>query len=667
MKKSVFLIALFISSVVTTSALAGNNDDPVLLRINERKITLSEFEYVYTKNNLNPQVMDPKSIEEYLELFINFNLKVYEALQLGLDTHQSFINELNGYREQLAQPYLRDQEVTSQLLDEALERSNYDIRASHILINLEQHAAPEDTLAAWNKLMEIRERILAGENFSDMATEYSQDPSAKGMDATPNRPAMPGNAGDLNYFTVLDMVYPFETAAYTMDIGDISMPVRTQFGYHLIKVTDRLPAMGRARVGHIMVMVQQDAPEEDHTQAEMKIREIYQKLQDGEEFASLAERFSDDKASGRRGGELPAFTANRMVPEFISAIAELNEQNDISEPVKTAYGWHIIKLFEKTRPSQDEIRADLQNRISRDQRAFLSQRVVIDRLKKEYNFKLYDENLDVFFAAVDNTIFERNWDKTSIGETDEPLFSFSGNVFSQQDFADHLAISQTMRSPELIRTYVVSMFENYVEQMILEYESEKLPEKYPEFRKIMNEYHDGILLFELTDQKVWGRAMQDTAGLNQFFKENIENYMWDDRLNVNIYTFNSREAANKGRRVIRRAVRRGVSHDEILAMFNAESPLEVSSETGTLEMEKETVLEKLPKRNGVTRVLEHNGNFIVANVREFIPAQPKKLSEIRGLVIADYQNYLENKWVDELRERYPYIVYREVLQSLKNR
>jgi len=663
---SVLLNAIFLR--VSFSEEWQSEDDPVLLKINDREITVSEFEYVYTKNNLNPQVMDPKSIEEYLELFINFNLKVYEALELKLDTHSSFITELDGYREQLAQPYLTDQNVTNHLLDEAMERMKYDLRASHILFNVDPYASAEDTISIWNKAMEARTRILDGEDFATLARELSDDPSAKGFPATPNRLAMRGNGGDLGYFSVLDMVYPFESAAFNLPVGDISLPVRTNFGYHIIKVTDKQPSMGRATVAHIMVTVTAEAEEEQQKQAEEKIREIYDKFLAGEEFHTLAERFSDDKASARRGGELPAFTSNRMVPEFIKAIASLNQEKPVSEPVRTQYGWHLIKLLDKQKPDEETARTELKTRIGRDSRASISQDVVLNRLKNEYNFKEFKENLEPFYQLVDSTIFEGKWQVPSTKDQGELLFTFADQGFRQHHFGNYIEQTQAMRSPESIRSYVSSMYENFWQQKLLEYEENRLPEKYPEFKRIMNEYHDGILLFELTDQKVWSKAMEDTTGLMNYFNENISDYYWKDRYDLIIYSFDSERAAKKGRRVIRKAHKNDQSVEELMAEFNQNSHLEVTSETGVFEVEDSMpVLSLIDTKSGVTRVIEYNGRFVVAWVNEYLPSQPKKLNEIRGLVIADYQNHLEDKWIDELRNKYDYTVNREAIKSLINK
>lgn len=657
-------IVIFVLLLGFQSFAGNTSDDPVLLKINDREVTVSEFEYVYSKNNLNPQVMDPRSVEEYLELFINFNLKVYEAIQLGLDTHATFIDELAGYRQQLAQPYLSDQKVADHLVEEAYERMQFDVRASHILISVEEHADPADTLAAWNKIMSLRERILDGEDFSALAVEYSDDPSARGMPATANRPAVRGNSGDLGYFSVLDMVYQFENAVYNNPVNEVSMPVRTSFGYHILKVTDKLPAIGRASVAHIMVNVAADAPETNQKEAKAKIEEIHQKVLDGEDFAILAERFSDDKASGRRGGELPAFTSNRMVPEFIKAIADLDEQGQVSQPVRTQFGWHLIKLNNKSLPSKDEAIADLKNRISRDNRAKLSQNAVLERIKNENNFNEYSQNLEVFFDAVDESIFQGRWDKSSVDGINDLLFSFADKSYTQQDFANYLARVQSMRTPESIRNYVNAMYLNFRNENLLAYEESQLENKYPEFRQIMKEYHDGILLFELTDQKVWSKAMQDTTGLREFFANNIENYMWNDRFDAEIYTFNSEKAAKAGRRQIRRAQRRDILHDELMKTFNSSSQLEVSSERGLMETTDNPILSMIKHQRGVSDVILSGNNYVVVRVNEFLPSQPKKMNEVRGLVIADYQNYLEKKWVKELRSKYEYTVNTNALELL---
>lgn len=643
----------------------GNND-PVLIQINGRTVTLSEFESAYRKNNLNMQVADPKTVEEYLELYINFNLKVLEAINLGMDTNAVFQRELAGYREQLAKPYLTDQEVTDHLIQEAYERMQFDIRASHILVNVGQHSSPEDTLAAWERVNRIRERIQKGEPFDKVAREESDDPSARDQASTATRPAMRGNGGDLGYFTVLDMVYPFENAAYNTPVGEISAPVRTSFGYHLIQVKDRLPAMGRAHVAHIMTIFPPESDADTQEEARQRSQEIYEKIQAGEDFGELASQFSDDRSSGRRNGEMPPFASNRMVPEFIKAIHDLQSVGQISEPIRTQYGWHIIKLIEKTPPgSFEDVALELKNRISRDSRSELSQEVVIQRLKNEYQFQENQQAFNGILQVVDETIFERKWDPSMASGMNAELFSFAGQQYTQQDFAAYLGQSQGMRTPEAIGTYVGAMYDDFVNQQILAFENDRLEKKYPEFKAIMKEYHDGILLFELTDKLVWNKAVEDSLGLQAFHEEHQEDYIWPDRLDATIYFLTDQRLAKRARREIVKAERKGLDYSQVLERINPGNSLDVTARRGVFSQEDEEVIGHTPWETGVSKPFEWKGQYVIVNVHDVIPAKPKKIEEVRGIIIADYQNYLEKQWVDALRSKYDIEVNRELLKELK--
>ncbi len=529
MKKptSIFVLTLCIMliSVPLASALAG--EDPVLIQIEDKTISLSEFEDIYRKSNIESVVAEPKSIEEYLEMYIDFRLKVLEAMNLGLDTNSSFIEELAGYRQQLAQQYLIDNQVTDGLLHEAYERSGHDIRASHILLNLNEHAPPADTLAVYEQLMDIRERALGGESFADLAREYSDDPSARDREATQQQPGRRGNAGDLGYFTVFNMVYPFESAAYNTPVGEISLPVRTSFGHHLVKVTDRLPAMGSARVAHIMRMTPPGMEEEDLASQEEKINEIYRLIHEGADFDELAKEHSEDRQSAQNNGEMPAFTSNRMVPQFIKAISDMHEPGDIKGPVRTDFGWHIIKLIEKNPPQPfEEVDGDLRNRIQRDARSQLGQEVVIERLKKEYEMQTNLPALQELYEVIDEGVFMGEWVCPDEVFMDGELFSFANQTYLQQDFLTYVEENQRRQNHMEIVHYVHKVFDRYKNTEILAYEDSQLEHKYPDFRRIMQEYHDGILLFEITDRMVWSKATSDTTALRSFYDDHANKFGW---------------------------------------------------------------------------------------------------------------------------------------------
>lgn len=568
--KSMIVFFLSVCFLLTTAPAAGN-DDPVFIRIDGEEITVSEFEEIYRRSNVETAVAEPKTVEEYVEMYINFRLKVLEAIRLGYDTASSFVEELAGYRQQLAQQYLVDYEVSDQLLEEAAERIQYDIRASHLLLNVHEHASPQDTLAVYEQMMDIRERALQGESFADLVRTYSDDQSARDREATQQQPARRGNAGDLGYFTVFNMVYPFESAAYNTPVGEISMPVRTSFGYHLIKVHERLPAMGRAKVSHIMLMTPIGTSDEEIREKEEKIFELHRMIQEGADFADVAAMHSEDRQSGQRGGEMPAFTSNRMsmVPQFIKAISEM-EEGDISEPVRTNFGWHIIKLMEKNPPSLDEnTYSELRNRIQRDARARLSQSVVVNRLKQEFGLNTNQEALESIYDLVDTSVFAGQWNLDTKRSLDEPLVSFGTRTLTRLDFVNFIMENQQRQAPIDMQHYVNMMFDRFISEAVLAYEESQLEDKYPGFRKIMKEYHDGILLFEITDQKVWSRAASDTTGMRTFFDTHAEKHNWES------------------------------------------------------------------------------------------------FDQNRGSIIAEYQNYLEEQWLKELRKKYSIYVNRELLPKIK--
>ncbi len=564
------IIPIYLLSV--TSLHAADREDKVLIRIDDREITKSEFLDVYRKNNIESFVAEPKEVDEYLHMYVNFRLKVKAAKAQGLDTVSSFVDELKGYREQLAQKYLVDHDVTEKLIKEAWERSQYDVRASHILINLPAYAAPEDTMEVYQKLLELRERILSGEAFGDLARKYSDDSLADDQPAAGNRPARRGNEGDLGYFTVFNMVYPFETAAYNTEPGDVSMPVRTSFGYHIVKVTNRIPAIGQAKVAHIMLMTPDNISEEELEGKEQLIYELHKKLTDDEAlFEELVSEYSEDRRSAQRGGEMPPFTSNRMVPQFIEKISEMHETGQISEPVRSDFGWHIIKLLEKNPPPDfEEAYADLQNRMQRETRSELSQEVVIERLKKEYQFEKNTDALMALDKVVDERIFQGKWDPEAATGMDDFIFGFADNKYTQEDFVQYLDANQRNHNLTSIPGLLYKYLDKMVTEEILDYEKQNLEKKYPEFKKVMQEYHDGILLFEITNQEVWSKATTDSTGLEMFFEKHREKY-------------------------------------------DAEG-----------------------------------------------------VSEIRGKVIADYQQYLEKKWLDRLREEYEVWINDDLLESIKS-
>ena len=646
---------LLVSAMLVSTAFAfAQNADPVLMTIAGKNITRSEFQTIYNKNNPKNTETDSKSIDDYVQLFINFKLKVKEAEELGLDTTADFKTELEGYRKQLAQPYLTDNEVNDKLLKEAYDRSKTDVRASHILIKLDPSALPKDTLKAYNTIIALRNKILKGEDFAKAAKESSQDPSAK------------DNGGDLGYFTSMQMVYPFETVAYNTNVGEISMPVRTRFGYHIIKVYDKRPASGQILVEHIMIKQAHGASAEDSLNAKKKIDEIYGKVKAGENFEELARAQSEDKGSAKDGGKLPVFGTGRMVIEFEKAAFALKNDGDFSEPVHTQYGWHIIKRMEKKPiPSFDEVKGELKGKVAKDSRAAKSKESLIAKIKNDNNFKENLKARDEFNVLIDSDYFEGKWSADRAAKLTKELFSIADKKFTQKDFASYLESHQTKRSKIDAAALVKSSYDQYVSESCIAYQESILDKKYPEFKALMQEYRDGILLFDLTDKKVWSRAVKDTTGIEAFYQGNKSNYMWEERVEANIYTCANEKIAEQTKKLIKKQDKSGISNDSLMALVNTDSQLNLRIDYGKFMKNENEFIDKVKWEPGISENIMKDKQVVFVKIKKKLAPEAKKLNEARGLVTADYQNFLEKEWIDALRKKYPVNVDRSVLGTVK--
>ncbi len=654
---------IFLLSGSITSSFAQDKKDPVLLSIADEDITKSEFLAVYQKNNVEGEVLDEKSLVEYLELFINFRLKVKEAKSMGLDTVPSFINELKGYRDQLAKPYFIDEEVNAALLQQAYNRKKTDVRVSHILIRMDKFSEPADTLEAYNKTMKLRNRIMAGEDFNDLAEEASEDPTARDMPASGFQPPRKGNRGDIGYFSVFDMVYPFEEASYNLEVGEVSMPVRTDFGYLLIKVKNKQVALGKVQVAHLFLQMPKEAIASDSVKLEQKADSLYQVLEQGANWNEVVNNFSDDKSSALNGGTLPWFGSNRMVPEFINGIATIADTGQISKPVLTSYGWHIIKLLD-TKPikSFEDEKDELKQSLAKDTRSNKSKKSIIHRVKSEYDYKEYPEAVEAFTSVIDSSIYNGKWETAQAKGMNELVFELGDVKFTQQDFAEYISMHQSISSKENINVFLKKTFKSYIDDEVIDFLDKRLEDIYPEFKVLVDEYRDGILLFELTDEKVWSAAIKDTTGLKNFHNNHINEYMWGDRGDATLITSLSVEAVEKAHAM----AKEGKNGNEIKEAFASDSLLTIYVVDKKYERATNDIIEKISWEKGVSKIEEDkNGLSGFAIIHQLIGPEPKSLSEARGLISADYQNYLEKEWIEQLRKKYPVTIHQVVLHEIK--
>ena len=649
--KSIILAVL--SVIITLQVSIAQND--IILEINNKKITVDEFLYIYKKNNSDVNAMSYEALKDYMDLFVNFKLKVEDAIDTKLDTVSSFKKEISQYRKQIAQPYLNDSKIEEEIIAEYYDKMQYDVNTRHILIKLPKEPSPDDTIKAFNKINDIYKKLTEGEDFTTVAKEYSEDPSVS------------KNDGELGYRTVFNFVYEYETAMYNTPVGSISLPFRTEFGYHILQVIDKRPAKGKYNIAHIMKIYPPDASNLTKESVKKQIIEIENKLKAGESFAKLAEENSDDRRTAALGGIIGWITVSgKMIKEFEDAAFALENENDISPIIQTTYGFHIIKLVSKEPiPSFEDAKTSIKNQISNSARIQKSRNAVIEKLKNEYNFTVYPNCINNFYTYVTDSIFEGSWEIDNKWNLDKNLvFTFAGKTFTQKDFANYLEKQNKKQTRKNIKYFVDECFQKYQDEELISYEELQLENKYPDFKYLYNEYHDGILLFELTDKNVWSKSIENTNGLEKFYEENKSDYRWDYRYDVKTYKTKDEKITSK----LEKALKKNLDDTKTIDKLN-------KKDANTVVLENHTINEKnitlsidslinkynIPETDGYVKIIPDKTQLSVIKV---IAPSTKNLDESRGKITADYQDYLDKQWVLELREKYPVVVHDDVLKKI---
>jgi len=770
--KRLFAIALMFSVIACKTTQKTNSNtakEPVLMYVGNTPVTVSEFKYVYEKNNPSQDSLYMEaSLREYLDLYTKFKLKVVDAQKNGIDTTREFKTEYFGYEMQLARPYLISKDANDKLVRETYERLQEEINASHILIKVSPEAEPKDTIAAYNKIKQIREKAIKGEDFATLARSHSEDPSAS------------SNGGNLGYFTALQMVYPFETAAYKTPKGQVSEIVRTNFGYHIIKVLDRRPSSGKITVAHIMLRTTQGTSEQDSIALRKKAFEIYEKAKKGEDWNKLVSQFSEDANTKNNGGQLREFGVGDLIPEFENVAFALKNPNDISEPVYTPYGWHIIKLISKRkRETFEEAESSIRNRVQRDSRSEVSKNASLERLRKINNLKINQKVLEKAIKEVDSTLLKGNWDyppnKKNLKDviaTFESKEARKKHNTTVNDFYFYLKRSQQARmdlkSPQ---HYARLLWQKFIDDETVDFEKNILEYKYHDYKMLKQEYREGMMLFAMMNEKVWGKAIKDTAGAKRYYENNKEKYMWGERAFATIFdaanekilkeveekinekppyllknfvktpilTYKKDQllvdekylpeldrlanelnndpallleisghmdkserpktlSADRTKQVFDYLFRKNINPNQAirkdvgtampgnkankkpnsrveLQMYsyslkgiekeiNAENPLNLKiTELRPYEKGSNPLFAQIPWQEGKHKITQ-NGRFLLVHISSIEKPRIKTFEEVRGLVISDYQSYLEKEWLDELAKKYPVKLQEEELKKL---
>jgi peptidyl-prolyl cis-trans isomerase SurA len=651
-RSSLFITMIFLLPVVCQ---AQDLNSKILMTVGVNKTEAGEFIRMYKKSQEPGKTLD---IDNYLQQYIIFKLKVADALKEGYDSTSAFRTELNGYRNQLAQNYLTDTQTKEKLVQKAYQRSLTEINAWHILVAVPQEATSEDTLKAWQKASDIRERIVKGESFEHVARGTSDDQSVK------------ENGGNLGYFTVFQMIMPFEDAAYSLKKGAVSMPVRTPYGYHIIKVTDKRPSKGKIKVSHIMKASPPGTGEKEAKEAETEINEIYKKLQEGSRFSELAKQFSDDKNSAIKGGELDWFGAGEIISGFSEAAFSITDTGKYTKPIRTIYGWHIIKLLGRKSPgSLEESRSYLESRINQSYLNSISKKTFVDKLKKEYKFKIYDDACNWFIQNTDTLIIQglKKYDRTSMPEGN--LYTFANQRLTTKEFANYIEKRGSMIVTNDSSIFISRSLETRASDQIINYENSILEKKYPEFRYLMNEFHDGILLFEISGNKVWNKVTDDSIGLYQFYEDHKNSYLTRRGIDARIYTLKSPGEEKKLSSAYKKYSGKSDADKRLIEKFNRKNDSLLIIKEGTWYKGDNRELDNIQWVTGSTP-FKMNGYPSIINIKKIIDPVPIKFEDVQGEIMTGYQDWLENEWVKQLKEKYNVkidnLVLEEVRQKLKN-
>ena len=651
MKISRLIIFVFL---LTQSFLFAQNKE-VLFTIDNYPYYTDEFVRVYNKNLDLVKDDSQKDLDKYLELFLGYKLKVEKANKLGLQNSVTYQNELKSYRNQLSKNYVNDSKVTNELVQEAYNRMTKEVRASHILILVDEGASPEDTLKAFNKIKDIKNRLNAGEDFVKVAQQFSEDPSVK------------ENNGDLGYFSAFRMVYPFENAAFNTNVGEVSKPFRTRFGYHLVKVVDKRDNRGEVTVAHIMIVKPSTPDAQLEAKAKQTIDDIYQKIQQGEGFESLANQFSEDKSSASKGGVLQRFGSGQLSSEEFENVAfSLQNKNDISKPFQSQFGWHIVKLIDKHPVlSLTDMKNELEEKVRKDERSLLITNSLAKKLRAKYPQTKDSKVLASLKKIITDDFYSQTWETPlNLKDYNKTILTINkSKQVSAVAFLNFIHVQQKSKiKTKPISKLVDELFEKFIDEQVTTYYNENLENEFPEFKYVMDEYRDGLLLFDLMEKEIWNRAKNDTIGLNDYFKNNIKNYQWKKRYSADILSSTDSKVVEKAQKFLKK----GKSLEYIKEQLNNDGKVNIMSKSGMYEEDYDVLsqFKDLPK--GVTTIVSKDQYFFVVNISDVKPAGSKELSECKGKVISDYQQYLENNWVDELKKEFTIMVNQDVFAKVKN-
>jgi peptidyl-prolyl cis-trans isomerase SurA len=639
---------LLLLLLVTYFTGISQNKNNVLLTIDAEPVYSSEFKHVFNKNLDLVIEESQKNVDGYLDLFIDYKLKIAEAYAQNLDKNELYIKEFGKYEDQLSKKYIIDKRIASQLIDEAYERGKEEINADHILVLVNFNDPPKDTLIAYNKIKIAYDKAVSGEDFETLVVNYSEEPGAK------------NSKGKLGYFTVFQMFYPFETAAYNTKVGGISKIIRTAFGYHIIKINDRRVKKPKINVSHIMVFSNKDKKVEN---PEERINELYAMIMQGESFENVAKQFSEDKSTGKIGGQIKTFGPGDLrAPQFEKAAYSIKNDGDILAPIKSSFGWHIIRLNEKfTMPSFEEQKPEIEKNINSGARENFLLHAINNKIISKYG---YEEGLSYspyFNTYITDSIFKRNWVYTPVAYN-ETLFTIGDKKVKYDEFAIYIRDRQLLLKRYIDKNaLLLDMYNNFKNETIKNYYIERLEIENEDYAMIINEYRNGLLVYDVMKNNIWQVAKLDSIGLKQYYEDTKGNYMWKERVDIDIISSTNEVSAKKAQELLNE----GMEMTKIKELLNIDGKVNVIITSGIYEVDQNELPEGIEIKEGVSEIYKRDNSSVVVNVKEVIPPSIKEFVNVRGIVLSNYQTEIEKRWIKSLRDKYKVEINKKSLKRIK--
>ncbi|MEP0545345.1 MAG: peptidylprolyl isomerase [Rhodothermales bacterium] len=628
------------------------SDDRAVAQFAGETLTLDEFETRYALSVGGREAAAQDSFPAYadfLSRYVDFRLKVQQARDLGLDEDTALVREINDYRAQLAKPYFVEREVLDGIIRDLYDKQKEELRASHILLRVDENAAPEDTLAAYAKLSAIRDSVIAGADFAALAVRHSEDPSAA------------RNEGDLGYFTGGRMIDAFERQAYTTPVGEVSPVFRTSFGYHILRVADRRAASPEISASHILIRLGPEATAADSTQARELAASLRQRILAGEDFATLARQYSDDQASGQNGGDLGFFSRVRMVEPFANAAYDLENVGDVSDIVETRFGYHLIKLTgRKEMPTYDEAYSTLKPLAERLPRTAVRRQAVGQEFRAEVGSTLDEALVRRATAAYPADSLLRGAVVERFGTYSDSTFATIGDsTYALGGLSDYLRQTRVAPAPDQF-SQLLALADDYLNEQAVELAAYRLEDRDPEFRRIMQDYADGVLLFRISEDSVWNAAARDSIGLLVYYSQRIDDYQFPERHRV--IGFYSRNDSLLS--VAAAALDAGKTPAEIDAMM-ADAEQDVRIDTVFVSKTNESLFDQaLALEVGQrTEVLPYQSRKAILYLDAIEPPRTMKFEEARAQIVAQYQDLLDTQLRERLRRKYNAELYPERLRT----